>query len=389
MLQGFHWDSTNRLPGTGSWWTVVKNNTPQIAQSGFDKVWLPPPGASASPQGYLPNRWLDFNTNYGTEKEQTDTLDSLNDAGLIPIADVVANHRVGDKDWADFSQPTLSPKAIVRNGTFRGAQGGPDTGAPFTPARDLDHNSNEVREAIPQWLNALQALGYGGIRWDYAKGFAAQRVGEYLDKAEIGTSVGEVWEDLDLNNPDANRKRIIDWIDGTGGRSAAFDFTTKGLLQHAVATGEYGKLRDQEGRPSGVVGWWPEKAVTFLDNHDTGPIPAGQGHWSFPSDKVAEGYAYLFAHGGTPTVFWPHFFDWGESLQTTIKGLMAARDSVGIEADSKTAILKAEKDLYVARTQGAGGELAVKLGSRGWDPGKDWTLAVSGQNFAVWKKPAS
>ena len=31
---------------------------------------------------------------------------------------------------------------------------------------------------------------------------------------------------------------------------------------------------------AGVLGWWPSRAVTFLDNHDTGSI---QAHWPFPA----------------------------------------------------------------------------------------------------------
>jgi hypothetical protein len=30
------------------------------------------------------------------------------------------------------------------------------------------------------------------------------------------------------------------------------------------------RLRDQDNKPPGLIGWWPEKAVTFVDNHDTG-----------------------------------------------------------------------------------------------------------------------
>ena len=29
----------------------------------------------------------------------------------------------------------------------------------------------------------------------------------------------------------------------------------------------------------GVMGWWPERSVTFLENHDTG---SSQMHWPFP-----------------------------------------------------------------------------------------------------------
>ncbi len=42
------------------------------------------------------------------------------------------------------------------------------------------------------------------------------------------------------------------------------------VLQDALEKGEYWRLRDAQGKPPGVVGWWPSRAVTFLDNHDTG-----------------------------------------------------------------------------------------------------------------------
>ena len=30
------------------------------------------------------------------------------------------------------------------------------------------------------------------------------------------------------------------------------------------------RLRDPNGKAPGLLGWWPSKAVTFVDNHDTG-----------------------------------------------------------------------------------------------------------------------
>ncbi|KAK7275284.1 hypothetical protein RIF29_16395 [Crotalaria pallida] len=68
---------------------------------------------------------------------------------------------------------------------------------------------------------------------------------------------------------DSHRQRIINWIDGTRQLSTAFDFTTKGILQEAVK-GNFWRLRDPQGKPPGVMGWWPSRSVTFIDNHDTG-----------------------------------------------------------------------------------------------------------------------
>ena len=49
------------------------------------------------------------------------------------------------------------------------------------------------------------------------------------------------------------------------------------VLQDALEKGEYWRLRDAQGKPPGVVGWWPSRAVTFLDNHDTGGASTGIG----------------------------------------------------------------------------------------------------------------
>lgn len=38
---------------------------------------------------------------------------------------------------------------------------------------------------------------------------------------------------------------------------------------------EYWRLSDSKGKPPGVVGWWPSRAVTFIENHDTGSTQVG------------------------------------------------------------------------------------------------------------------
>lgn len=80
--------------------------------------------------------------------------------------------------------------------------------------------------------------------------------------------------------------------------------------------GQYWRLRDAQGKPPGVMGWWPSRSVTFLDNHDTGSTQVimshkyifyalrfinrvhmfayfffwllSQAHWPFPSHHIME-----------------------------------------------------------------------------------------------------
>ncbi len=84
------------------------------------------------------------------------------------------------------------------------------------------------------------------------------------------------------------------------------------VMQEAVKNTEYWRLRDPNNQAPGLIGWWPEMAVTFIDNHDTGST---QAHWPFPGDKAITGYAYLMTHPGVPCIFWEHYFDWGLKQQ--------------------------------------------------------------------------
>ena len=58
---------------------------------------------------------------------------------------------------------------------------------------------------------------------------------EYLDATVPELAFGEFWDTCEytdgvLNyNQDSHRQRTVNWCDRTGGTSAAFDFTTKGM----------------------------------------------------------------------------------------------------------------------------------------------------------------
>lgn len=53
-------------------------------------------------------------------------------------------------------------------------------------------------------------------------------------------------------------------------------------LQEAVKR-EYWRLCDAQGKPPGVIGWWPSRSATFIDNHDTGStqVPQISMHLSY------------------------------------------------------------------------------------------------------------
>ena len=49
-------------------------------------------------------------------------------------------------------------------------------------------------------------------------------------------------------------------------------------MQEAVKNCQYDRLLDSSGKAPGLLGWAPDKACTFVDNHDTGSTQqVGQG----------------------------------------------------------------------------------------------------------------
>ncbi len=385
MLQGFHWRSHETKP----WWNVIKNNAVNIKNAGFTMVWLPPASDAASAEGYLPRQLNVFTSAYGSEAELKSAIATLKSNGVKAIADVVVNHRVGTSNWADFTNPTWGSDAVCANDEWSGATGAWDTGDGFNAGRDIDHTKSYVRSSITTWLNYKKStLGYEGWRWDYVKGFSGSYVSTYVNGTAPYFSVGELWTDLNLNDVNPHRQLIMNWIDATGGKSGAFDFTTKGILQQAVQYNEFWRLRDSQGKPQGAIGWWAAKSITFIDNHDTGPShpSGGQNHWPFPGDKVLQGYAYITTHPGIPTVYWVHYFDWGSSHQNALKKMIEIRKRKGIHSTSAVSIQVADSSKYAAIITGSKGKVAMKIGPGSWSPGSGWTLETSGTNYAIWSQ---
>lgn len=380
MLQGFHWNSHK-----SSWYGTLQGKASDIKNLGITHVWFPPPSDAASSEGYLPRKLNNLNSNYGTETQLRSAISALNSQGVKSVADIVVNHRVGTSNWADFTDPTWGSWSVTRDDEWGQGTGSWDTGDKYGAARDLDHTNSTVRNDIKYWMNnRLKSVGFSGWRFDYSKGYGANYAGEYQSATNGNFCVGEVWTDLNYNDVDGHRKQLMNFVDGTSGRCGAFDFTTKGLLNQALATDQYYRLRDGQGKPAGGIGWWPQKMVTFVDNHDTGPSEScgnAQNHWPVPCNKVMVGYAYILTHPGIPTVYYPHVYNW--NLRNQIKALIDIRKSQGIGATSSVSIQRADYGVYAAIING---NTAVKVGPYDWSPGPGWSLSTYGNQYAVWKK---
>jgi len=390
LLQGFHWAShegafDHATRRRKSWYRILQENTAAIKSAGFTWVWFPPPSDSLAPEGYIPRRWNVLDTPYGSEAELRAALAALEPVGAL--ADVVLNHRVGTQTGgADFQDPAFPDNraAVVRDDESGIGTGCRDTGEHHPSGRDLDHTNPDVCGAIKHYLQRLKSVGFRGWRYDLCKGYHGRFVGEYNEATAPEFSVGEFF--------DGDRQKLTHWVDTTGGRTTAFDFPTRYLLYEVCFQDDYHKLRSTNGNrtvPGGLLGIWPSRAVTFLDNHDTecrrdyehGCHNDGTRH--FPGETVEMGYAYLLTHPGVPCVFWSHYFDWGGQTRQRIERLIKVRRVTGLHSRSGIDIKEASKGLYAAIVDG---RVAIKLGSRDWCPGGGWDLAADGERFAVWTR---
>eukprot|EP00887_Chlorella_sp_A99_P008140 scaffold12.g8140.t1 len=368
----FNWESCKE-----AWYRKLTAKAADIAAEGFTAVWLPPPTDSVSPQGYLPRDLYDLNSRYGTEAELRECISALHEQGLKVIADIVINHRCAhyqgdDGKWNKFGGRLAWDKSVIcaNNPAFGGSGGWKDTGE--APRRGFVSLSGACARARP--------------------GYEGRFVGEYIDATVPEMAFGEFWDTCSYTGERIFFLKLkfvssccLGVVFVAAAAIAALDFTTKGILQEAVGRREYWRLIDSQGRPPGVMGLWPSRAITFLENHDTGST---LNHWPFPWNHLGEGYAYLLTHPGTPCVFWDHLIDPG--LRQQILELVQIRRRFGINYKSEVAIRKAYGDLYAVTVDK---KIAMKIGPASWSPTsdkvdvgqKEWKLLASGPNWAVWQ----
>ncbi|XP_061338783.1 alpha-amylase 3, chloroplastic-like isoform X2 [Gastrolobium bilobum] len=388
LCQGFNWESHK----SGRWYMELKEKASELASLGFTMVWLPPPTESVSPEGYMPKDLYNLNSRYGNIDELKDLVKSLHEVGIKALGDAVLNHRCAHYQnqngiWNIFGgRLNWDDHAVVADDPHFQGRGNKSSGDNFHAAPNIDHSQEFVRKDLKEWLCWLRKeIGYDGWRLDFVRGFWGGYVKDYLDASEPYFTVGEYWDSLSYTygvmdyNQDAHRQRIIDWISATNGTAGAFDVTTKGILHSVLERCEYWRLSDQKGKPPGVVGWWPSRAVTFIENHDTGST---QGHWRFPGGKEMQGYAYILTHPGTPSVFFDHI---SSRYKTEIATLISLRKRNKIHCSSTIQISKAERDVYAAIIDE---KIAMKIGPGHFEPpsgSQKWSLAIEGRDYKIWE----
>lgn len=432
MLQGFYWESYRhgdpRFPQFGDrrWYEIVEDLAPAIRAGRFDLVWLPPPSfAGASSAGYNPKEYFTLDNSYGTFSQQRAMLVALLNNGIEPVADIVINHRDATTGWAGFRNPAWGTWAICRSDEAfsnpasevfdtpvarRGAE--EERPLPYTSHggttyqygsfRDIDHTNPQVRRDLIRYLLQLRSAGYRGWRYDMVHGYHAKWIAVYNGATHPTFSVGE----YDWDKQAEQRGWTFNTATTPGDlstSSSVFDFETQFVLKDNK--GNYGAWYGF-GNGLGLVGDtsdgrpWKNRAVTFLENHDTGyrtheDGTAEEGHTfdNFANNwQVEQGYAQILTHPGVPTVYWKHYFDWGSDLQNKIRALINARKVAGVNAGSELNVQNNARTngVYAARVVGSNGALYVRIGGddNSWQPSQsgyqNYREYAQGNGWKVW-----
>lgn len=390
MLQGFSWDSYDY-----SQWTVLEKQADDM--KGFiDLVWLPQSGKcieTTQVMGYKPYYYFNQNSSFGTEAELRSLITKFKAAGIGAIADVVVNHRNTD-GWFTFPAETyngvtykMQPTDICKNddggatakqATKEGVSlsNNNDEGQDWDGCRDLDHKSANVQKIIKAYLKFLKEdMGYSGFRYDMVKGFSGSHVADYNDATGVKFSVGEYWD----GNPS-----IINWINKTNKKSAAFDFQFRYNVRDAVGVKDnkivsspnWSKLKSDNNLMHDPT--YRQYAITFVENHDMQYRSADEQLDPLKRDTLAAN-AYMLAMPGTPCIFQPHW----RAYKQELKSMIEARKLAGITNMSNYTNKMAQISCFANETTGNKAKLIVVVGNKtkAYTPSADYAQILEGYHY--------
>lgn len=390
MLQGFSWDSYDY-----SQWTVLEKQADDM--KGFiDLVWLPQSGKcieTTQVMGYKPYYYFNQNSSFGTEAELRSLIAKFKANGIGAIADVVVNHRNTD-GWFTFPAETYNGVTyrmlstdICKNdddgSTATQAKkdgvslsNNNDEGTDFGGCRDIDHKSENVQKIIKAYLKFLKEdIGYTGFRYDMVKGFSGTHVADYNDATGVEFSVGEYWD---------GNQSIINWINKTNKKSAAFDFQFRYNVRDAigikdnqiVSSPNWSKLKSDYNLMHDPT--YRQYAITFVENHDMQYRSKNEPLDPLKRDTLAAN-AYMLAMPGTPCVFQPHW----RAYKQEIKSMIEARKLAGITNMSNYTNKMAQTACFANETTGNKAKLIVVVGNntKAYTPGTDYAQILEGYHY--------
>ncbi|WP_025762685.1 T9SS type A sorting domain-containing protein [Dyadobacter tibetensis] len=226
---------------------------------------------------------------------------------------------------ADVSQTTLGPKYSQQSMDY---------------FYDYDHQNPDTKQKLIDWtLWSWNEVGIRGLRMDAIKHFPASFVGDLLCAMHAAGQdpslvVGE-WYGQDPGDQGAWLSQVYDKLNACGGAGLnpkVFDFNLRDVLKKATDGGNGVSTAQDCNEPAawdvrnvftGSLhdgnGFSGNNVVTMANNHDFRDAnPTYGSSLLHHRGNALNSYAYMLTnnHLGVPTIFWPDYYGYNQSVQT-------------------------------------------------------------------------
>ncbi|WP_113074881.1 alpha-amylase [Petrotoga sp. 9PW.55.5.1] len=367
IMQAFYWemgtgDYLKNYPEEEKLWRLLAQKAPELSEVGITALWLPPANKAMNgiyDVGYATYDLCDlgeFNqkgtirTKYGTKKELESAIAALHDEGIKVYYDAVLNHRMGadrtekvrlssqspDKPneeisaWTVFNFPGRNNKYSemkwnwqhfdsVDENLFEGKSWDWTfyMDNDYLMGADVDYENLEVQKDVTDWGKwIINDIDFDGFRLDAAKHIDYRFINSWIDDIQNNTDkdvffVGEAWiEDV------SELARFLDTVDNEDLK--VFDFPLRSFFVDMIDGAD---LRNLEYVGLINIDGYKDKAVTFVDNHDTN---RDEDEKAGILRRKYQSYAYILTREhGTPVVFWKDYYIWG--MKEELDKLLLAR----------------------------------------------------------------
>ena len=376
MMQYFEW----YLSSDSTLWNKVTEDAKHLENIGITHVWLPPASKGAggtNDVGYAVYDLYDLGefdqkgsipTKYGTKDEYLNAIKTLKENNVKVLADIVLNHKMGADETEDVfaieddsqnRNVSISGAKPIRVWTkytfpgrgntysdfkwnwthFHGIDWDENTGKAaiykfygkhwdenvdkengnydYLMGADIDLNNVDVVNELKNWGRwYLETTGIEGFRLDAVKHIRTEFYLDWLEflRKEFNRNifaVGEYWS--------TNIDVINEYINKTKGSMSLFDVPLHyNFYRASTSDGEFDMSQIFEGT---IVKTNPDKAVTFVDNHDTEP---GQSLESWIPDwfKPLAYSLILLRDKGFPCVFYGDYYGIPEQNVSSKKSML-------------------------------------------------------------------
>ena len=357
LLQYFEW----YLPANHLLWSRAANEAKNIRDLGFDAVWLPPAfkGENIFNVGYGVYDLYDLGefdqkgsipTKYGTRHEYQHAIKSLQKQGIKVFGDIVLNNRIGGDDWEivraikqkdnnrlqqvgeeveieawtkynfpgrkgkysdftwnsayfngiDWDEKTKESGIYLFDGkAWDSKVSKENANYDYLMGADVDLHNTKVRQEMLRWGEwYLATTGIDGFRLDATKHISSDFYSWWVTSLRQKTgmelpTVGEYWSN--------DMGELGRYLQRTGNQFWLFDVPLHMNFFKASRSGDQfpmNKILDNS-----LLQSFPDRAVTFVDNHDTQPSQ-GLDSWVDGWFKTIAYSIILLRGQGTPCVFW-------------------------------------------------------------------------------------